>query len=253
MSTIRGKKTATQNSEEITFSPSQGWSGRWETEGPKEAVRPMINQLAGLGYSFRYSCTKSPNAAITFETIGSPEPGGTGTEQPQQVWEYLANVVEIDILEADISTINSISSENKRVLRDAIAAPNPDSEPDFDPTDPLILNVQDLYELMLGGVRSYRVNVPTLKVSKLVSGSYGVKATLDNVGKVITTTALSIQESIPAGILFNLPNFTTAKSGFGYAWYKKHPNIQQTGNNRWNVSQEWEYGLWPALLHDFVT
>jgi len=213
----------------------------------------MINQLAGLGYSFRYSCTKSPNAAITFETIGSPEPGGTGTEQPQQVWEYLANVVEIDILEADISTINSISSENKRVLRDAIAAPNPDSEPDFDPTDPLILNVQDLYELMLGGVRSYRVNVPTLKVSKLVSGSYGVKATLDNVGKVITTTALSIQESIPAGILFNLPNFTTAKSGFGYAWYKKHPNIQQTGNNRWNVSQEWEYGLWPALLHDFVT
>lgn len=248
MSTLRGKSSATQNSEKITFSPQSGYAGEWGVEGPKEAIRPLINQLAGLGYSFTYTCDQSPKASITYSTPGLIEPGG-GTETPTLVWEYLANIFEIDILEADVAGINTISSENRRVLRDAIANPDPDADPDFDPTDPQILVVQDLYDLMLGGVRSFRVNVPTLKRSALVSGSYGVQASLSNVGRIITTATLQTQENIPATILFSLPSFTTTKPGFVYAWYKKHPNVQQAGGNKWQVSQEWEYGLWPTLLY----
>jgi hypothetical protein len=249
MSTILGKTSSTLNSEEVSFTPQAGYSGRWAIEGPKESVRPLITRLAALGYSFTYLCDQSPKASIRYETNGRPEPGGSGVETPSLVWEYLANVAEIDVLEADIAGINGISAENRRVIRDAIALPDPDNAPDFDPTDPNILSAQDIYDLMLKGVRSFRVNVPTLKRSALVSGSYGVQASLSNVGSIITPATLTIQENIPGTILFSLPTFSSTKAGFVYAWYKKHPQVQQAGGNKWSVSQEWEYGLWPTLLY----
>jgi len=244
MSTIAGKTTHTQNSEEIRFSPSEGWSGSWNIEGPKAAVRALLNQLAGLGYSFVFQCNQSPKATVQYETVGVPGGPGTGGEEtPTLNWEYFANQFEIDVLETDRAAIIGISEGDKRKIRDAIAAPDPDTAPN------LTGNALTVYQLMLGGQRSVRLNVPNLRVSKLVSGSYPVKASLTNVGAIITTNTLIIQEAIPSTILFNLPNLSTTKSGFAYAWYKKHPNVQQAGGIKWNISQEWEYGLWPTFVY----
>lgn len=242
MSTIRGKQSATLNSEEIRYDPQNGWSGSWTQEGPKEAVRPLLQQLAALGYSFVYNTDQNPKGIVRYSTVGAIEPGVA--EQPALTWEFFANSAEIDVLETDLSTVAAISDDDKRKIRNAISSPDPDSSPSISGTDAITL-----YQLMLGGVRSFRINIPTLRVSKLVSGSYPVRASMTNVGRIITTNTLSIQEAIPSTILFELPNYSTAKAGFYYAWYKKHPNVQQSGGNKWNVSQEWEYGLWPTFLY----
>lgn len=242
--TITGKAEAVQNVEEIRYSPTDGWSGTWQIEGPKAAVKPLIDQLAALGYNFTYRCDKNPLAQIQYSTIGTIAPGGQ--ETPTLQWEYFANSAEIDVLEVDSANINSISDDNRRIIRSAIN--NPDAT-----TGPTLTgNSLSLYQLMLGGVRSYRINQPTLRVSKIVSGSYGVKASLTNIGRIISTNTLSLQESIPNTILFELPNYISTKSGFSFGWYKKFPNVQQAGGNRWNISQEWEYGLWAPFLYGSV-
>lgn len=243
--TIRGKISNTQNATELRYTPTDGWSGQWQVEGPKAAVIPLLNQLAAQGYSLAYRCDQSPKASLVYSNQGSPD-GGVTPEQPTLVWEYFANVAEIDVLEVDTAAISGISDADKRKIREGIATPDPDNAPD------LTGNALTLYQLMLGGVRSFRINIPTLRVSKLVSGSYGVKASLTNVGRIISTSTLSIQEAIPATILFELPSFVSGKSGFAYAWYKKFPNVQQAGTFKWSISQEWEYGLWPTFMYSAV-
>jgi hypothetical protein len=238
---IRGKQSHTENSEEISYSPSSGWSKSIGIDGPKLAVRALLNQLAGLGYAFTYKSDQGPKAAITVQTVGVASAGET--ENPTLAWEYFAGVAEIDVLEADIANVNSITSTaDKKILRDAINGTVPEDSG-------LTGNANTLFELIKGGLRNFRVNIPTLRVSKLVSGGYPVKASLTNVGRIITTNTLTIQENIPGTLLFNLPSYTSSKSGYVYAWYKKFPNVQQSGGNRWNVSQEWEYGLWTTFMY----
>jgi len=238
-----GLNDAVQNAEEIRYSPNEGWSGTWAREGPKNSVKALLNQLAALGYTFVYSSDQNPNGVVRYSTVGAVQPGGS--ESPTLQWEYFANRAEIDILEADISgaygtfNVNAISDDNKRRIRAAIASPA-DNSPAISGSDAI-----GIYLLMLQGVRSFRVNVPTLRVSKLVSAAYPVKASLSNVGRIISTNTLEVQEAIPSTILFELPNQTSTKAGFNFGWYKNHPNVQQSGY-KWNVSQEWEYGLWPV-------
>lgn len=238
--TIVGKQTHTENSEEISYSPSSGWSKTIGIDGPKLAVRALLNQLAALGYAFTYKSDQGPKAAISVQTVGIASPGGS--ENPTLQWEYFAGVAEIDILEADIANVNSISGSDKQVIRDALNG-------NFATFNVLAGNALTMLELIRGGLRNFRVNIPTLRVSKLVSGGYPVKASLSNVGRIITTNTLTIQESIPSTLLFNLPDYTSSKSGYVYSWYKKFPNVQQSGGNRWNVSQEWEYGLWTTFMY----
>lgn len=250
MSTIRGKTSHTVNGERLHYSPSEGWSGLWNVEGPKASIRALIGQLAALGYTVDYSADQNPKAQLSYSSQGSiGDPGSA--EQPALMWEYFANDAQIDLLEADNSgsngtiNINGLSDSERKLLRNRINGQDVDAPVGASTT------FNELYKLIDAGVRSFRINVPTLRVSKLVSGSYPVKASLSNVGRIITTDTLQIQESIPSTLLFNLPaSYSVTKHGFTfvYAWYKTQPNVQQAGGNRWNVSQQWEYGLWPVKL-----
>lgn len=241
---IAGKQTHTQNSEELRYSPTEGWSGTWGISGPKEAVRAQLNSLAALGYSINFRTDQNPLAEIQYSTPGTVTPGGP--EVPTLQWEFFANVAEIDVLETDIALVAGLTKNEITGIRSGLASPDPADQP------ALTGNAESIYVLMQAGVRSFRVNLPTLRVSKLVSGSYPVKASMTNVGRIISTGTLGVQESIPNTILFELPDYSSDKTGFSYAWYKSHPSVQQAGGNRWNVSQQWEYGLWPTILYGSV-
>lgn len=248
MSTVRGKTSPTENYEEITYSPQTGWTRRSGINGPKFALKAMLNELAAQGRSFSYTCDQNPNATIRFEVPGQPDNGGPPSETPTLVWELLASVVEIDILDSDVQVVANLGIDEIEKIRTALLTGN-DQYSNMPAMSGTTLSI---YKLMQSGLRNIRVNLPTLKVSKLVSGSYPVQAALTNVGRIISPATLQVQEAIPY-TLFQLPAFTpsTAKAalGFTYAWYKKFPSVQQSGGNKWNVSQEWEYGLWPTLIY----
>lgn len=235
-----GSLNAHQNRERITYSPAEGFKFGGTLTGPKEAIKALVHQMAGLGWTFVYECDQSPISTIQFDSSG--EPTGGGTETPTLVWEYFSNRLEIDILEADISNVNSIADDELRLIRKHIQDP--------EEVSPALTssNAINLYQLMLKGVRSVRVNVPTLRLSKLVSNTYAVQASQANVGRVITSATLSTQENVPTR-LFVLPTTVSTKSGFVYAWYKNFPMITQSTAGRWQISQEWEFGLWPTFLY----
>jgi hypothetical protein len=242
-----GKVEAQQNAEKITYSPQNGFSYAGAIAGLKESVRPFINQLAALGYSFTYQCDQSPFATIDFDSAGSPQ--GGATEEPTLVWEYYANRAEIDIMEGDIpgtisgqQNFNGISDEDRKLIRREIQVLGEDELIDFD--DPA---ADALLALMIKGVRSFRVFAPTLRVSKLVSNTYAVQASQTNVGRIISAATLAAQESVPTR-LFTLPSNVSAKTGFNYGFYKNFPNIQQATAGRWQVSQEWDWGLWATAI-----
>lgn len=246
MSTIRGDQSAQENFEEIQYSQGSGVTRRGGFTGPKEAVKPMMAELIAAGKSFTFVSDQSPLATIRYELPGQLEPGSNdpALEQPTTVWEYFANAHEVDLLQADVTAVNNLTDKELSQLSNAIVNPPTDSPVVSD-------NANDIYDLIKQGVKSFRVNAPTLRVTRLVSGSYTVRASLTNVGSIISTATLESTESIPGTILFNLPSYDSNKDGFEYAWYKRFPNVRQAGN-KWEVSQEWEYGLYPTVLYGSV-
>lgn len=248
---IVGDTTPQINREEIRFSPLGGGEYSRRIEGPVDAVRAMVQEVLSAGGSGVFVWDRGPNATLDY-TLGSIDlaGGNAADETPQQIWELSAGVIEKDILRADLTIITGLSSANKELLRKAIDGTA------LTPTEQATLSVNAalIYSDVKEGIRAIRFNFPTLSVTKIVSNSYQVKASLTNVGRLISTSTLSFQESIPSSILFNLPDLTPASGTVNkaYGWYKSYPTVTVSGRNKFSVRQEWEYDIWTTTLYGAV-
>jgi hypothetical protein len=94
-----------------------------------------------------------------------------------------------------------------------------------------------------------------LRHTQTVNAQYAIKASLTNVGKVLSTATLQNDESIPNGLLFNLPAFSLppqyveTSGDLKYGWYKDFPTVRQIAGMKWNIEQEWQYGLYSVKLY----
>lgn len=243
MTKIVGQKGAIVAGESISWSPVHGWSRVINFEGPSDAINALMVELRSLGAPFRLTRNASPRATIEVDAQGLMGDEPQGVETPENTWEFFSNSVEIDLLDADVPAINALSDAEKRRIRDAVNSPDPDNPPT------LSGDAETIYKLMLSGMKSFTVNVPTLRKSVVVSNRSQIRASLTNVGKIISTTTLRLQEEIPTSILFDLPDLTTSRTGFAYGWFKRHPTVQHSGLDRVTISQEWTYGLWPTIIY----
>lgn len=166
------------------------------------------------------------------------------TETPVHDWELFAQEVEKDVLQADIGALDGISQKEKERIRAAIDNPSSSQSPAL--TNPTAIS---LYLEMLDGLRSVRVAVPTLRHTQTVSTLWLVGAALTNVGRIISTGSLFSLESVPGGLLFNLPAGNSSRASAQYGWYKKFPTVRISAGHRIQLEQEWEYGLWSTLIY----
>lgn len=245
---INGTKKPQFNCEVVSFGPAAGDYSVTVT-GPRDEVRNLIGPLVAAGASGTYRCDQSPVATIEY-SFGSIDAvtGNPADEAPQNIWELHANEVEKDILEADIAFINNLSTSDKIQLQKWID--NPSQAIVFpDPFTPELETAY--YEIIVARVRSVRVNQPTLRKSIVVSNRYQLKAALTDVRRIISTATLLTQEPTVTALLADLPAETpggAGKENREYGWYKKFPQVQLTGLNRFSINQEWEYGLWSTLI-----
>ncbi len=181
---------------------------------------------------------------------GTSGGGDGGSEVVVDTWEFFANVIEKDSLEADISAVNAISEENKEKI---IHHTDPTAEPVF--TGGTASDALAEYRLRKMGAKSIRVLQPIVRHTQTVSSSYTIKASLTNVGKILTTAAFIRSEAMPADVLFNLPNDTpTDTTRYAFGWYKMHPTVRISAGQKIQIEQEWEYGLWAKLRYpDVIT
>lgn len=216
-------------------------------EGPYDRVREYIPQLIAVGATGVFIRDKSELATLDF-SIGSVDSifDGSSVENPPQVWEYITNEVEKDIMETDIAAVNAVNgTADEKILRKAINGTELTSEEESG----LSVGAAAIYADIKAGVRSVRVYVPTVRVSRTVSSSYQTKAANTNVGSILTTATLASNEGIPAWVLFTPPAYTTSKPNRAWGWFKKPPSITNSGGIRSTISQEWEYGLWSTTLY----
>jgi hypothetical protein len=177
----------------------------------------------------------------TLEARYSTDADGTSNTEVD-TWEFFANSVEKDMLEADISIVRGISADYKRTIQNWT---DPDSAPVLDSGG----NASKLLNLRMKGTKSVVVMQPMLRHTKTVSNGYSVKASMTGVGKIWTNAQISSFEELPATVLFNLPTDGTAETEMLYGWLKLHPTVRIAAGQKVQIEQEFQYGYWTSLLY----
>lgn len=233
-------------------------------EGKKEGMQAKAAQFEALGYHYDMD-ENFGTAKLTVRMDSNPL--NNGLETPVDQWEYVGGRAEKDLLEADVpSGITATLSQNDiGVIRSAIQNPPDGSDtsgaysakdrPNASVAQSCFsgspANAFTIYKLMQAGVRSAPARTPTIRHTQTVTNGWTIPASLTNVGRIISTASFAALESVPSGLLFNLPTLVPATFqtiAVKYAWLKWDPQVQQIAGRKWQLVQEWEYGLWSTAI-----
>jgi hypothetical protein len=247
MNIVIGNQGAVEQPIRHGWSPDRGYFTTREWRGAEAACKAIANQIqVVLG---EYELVGGAVWTVTGK-FSSPVDGGQGNEElPTSTWEFFAGEVEKDFLAADSSVIDTLGTtddqraERVNLIRKAVE--------DKDETSITAINalgngaIKQIYQRMTAGHKSLVIIAPSLRKSQLVSSGYLIPSFLVNVGRIYKTDALVASEpTMPLAIQNNIPSYNSSRNGLRTGWYKAHPQIQQVGFNKFQVSQEFRYGLW---------
>ena len=250
MNIVIGNQGAVEQPPHYGWSPDRGYTTTREWRGSEVACKIIANQL--LSQAVEYELVGGAVWSVTGKYANPVDGGQTNAETPSTTWEFFAGEVERDVLAADVASINGLFDADKEDIRDAVDGDKSKRAEIAALGDGVI---KQTYQRMLEGYKSIIVASPALRKSQLVSNSYIIPNSLANVGNILTyATLISSEPTIPAAIANNIPNDSSIRTGLRVGWYKVHPQIQQVGFNKFQVSQEFRYGLWinKPVIYTFV-
>jgi len=167
-------------------------------------------------------------------------------------WELVPNLSEKDILESDDASVLTLTASDKKKITDRVGADG--TWVDFvvgDSAQYVTMNI--IAKLMLGGLKSKLILHPTIRHTRIMRRDFTVQQAYDQVGRIFTTTSLRSYEQVPAQVLFDLPNTSDPTRGDGivvnYGWLKKPASIQNVSDGKWQIVQEYDWGLWSETLY----
>ena len=111
-----------------------------------------------------------------------------------------------------------------------------------------------LAALIASGVTSSMIFAPQLKHTQTVNSQYPIRNRNINVGQIISTSSLYFLENIPNNTLFILPDYLNPATPSGkpvlmYGWLKNAPAVNQIAKMKFQITQTWDYGLWPIAIY----
>lgn len=231
----------------------------WSFEGTKlevYAVAAAYAQTLGLAYEVKESFGKF-RLEIHFPwSMNGIDPRTDLVSN----WEFFAQHAEKDLLESAVensSTIGQLSIQQIATIRyfrdnppdgKNITLPTPTNFQTAGESSASATIALNVLTLMLQGVRNYPVEVPSLRRTIVTSLQYALSYALLNVRQIISTSSLVRLENVPSNLLFNLPFEASSNPALVYGWYKSFPTIQQVALLKWQIVQEWQYGLWSTLI-----
>ena len=113
-------------------------------------------------------------------------------------------------------------------------------------------SVFSLVLLMKAGNEVFPMEASVIRHSMLTSNLYAVKASYNNMGRLISTPSMYSLEGVPTSLLFDVPSYPSASQfietagDLQYAWRKVRPAISRLSRMKWRVTQNYQFGLWPV-------
>jgi len=200
------------------------------------------------------------------------------TEPPVNLWELISNRVDKSIVDAsnpqtsvliqqDIATLQSFVTNPAEYIFSVQNPPGPGSGFNYGDIDPSKLafnttNAQSaaaallLANLIVSGVTSQPVFVPTLRFTVTVNNQYPISASFINSSKIISTNSMYLIYYISNNLFGALPNYTNpsldaSRPVLNYGWFMSPPEVRQVARQKWQIVYNWEYGLWPVALFGY--
>ena len=108
-----------------------------------------------------------------------------------------------------------------------------------------------LYLLMKAGNEVFPMEASVIRHSQLTSNQYAVKASYNNMSRLISTASMYSLEGVPTTLLFNVPALPTAAQfietmgDLQYGWRKVRPAVSRLSRMKWRIVQNYQFGLWP--------
>ena len=234
---------------------------------------PLLGLYAGFPYD--YQSKFGGGARVDFHLPYSFSQGGSPETYVQPLWEFFASKADKDVLSADLpwGTIGAISPADALLVQTALSIQQQNIPINANwfaaPTDATgsalknsagsdvaaAANPSGCYSvflLMVRGMKDYAVFAPILRFTQTVTSQYAIAASFTNVRRLLSRGTLIVAENIPGALLFNIPfdpavtQYVETLGDLQYAWFKDFPTVRQIARLKWNIVQEWQYGLWPV-------
>jgi hypothetical protein len=211
-------------------------------------VATLVSALISGGYS--YALQYDGQICTVEGTLDYGSGFGSPTTTPlTTIWERDIRIHEKDLLASNNSLVanGSVTEAHKKTILESLGlnvAPAATG---------LTSNALTVYTLMFNGVKSVLVYQPVIRRSKLCANSYATAESDTNMGKILTSAQMTSLEGAPGGLLYSLPASsapsirTDLNLMLGYL--KMPARVQQQGDGRWQITQEWDYGEWSTYLY----
>lgn len=230
----------------------------WSFEGSKSEVAALAAgyaQVQGLMYEVKEFPGKSRLDVRFPWNMQGIDPKTDLIEN----WELFANTVEADILSTAIPSgiLNNFTQQQIAKIRFLLSQPpDPGDAANYPKQADFVLdsgtdgmNAYTVWVRMKKGVLNFPVEAPVLRHTITTSLAYAIPASLVNVRKLLSTTSLYQLEGAPLVYLFNLPlDPPPTDPLLVYGWRKVFPTIQQVALLKWQIVQEYHYGLWDTTF-----
>ncbi len=247
-------------------------SGFYSVEVYKGTVAEVKARAAGYdaaGAQYEVEDMNGGQAQLSVRT-GWANSNQLGQEIPVDVWELDPQEVEKDLLDADFPHSEvfdePIPAADRTFLTKAIESPDAsveflgqsDTHPQIDGEIITITRpdlVYPMYRLMRSGVRSFPVEASVIRHSQLVSNRYTVKASFTNCGRIFSNATFISSEGVPSDLLFDVPasptviQFIEEAGDLAYGWRKLRPSIQRLALQRWQITNNYQFGLWTVKTY----
>lgn len=241
MSTVTGYAEPVEQPSEREYQEGVGWSTIRVWEGERNAVDQLMAALSGQFTNLRTQAITNTVSRLYASKPDSDD--GSGNQQTETIWEFLANPVEKDIFESD--AFSAFDEDHRRMIKAAAQNPDPTTSPALTDADAIAFYT----DLILKGSDSSKSAQPMVRKSVTVASNYDQQTSLANVGKIIPAYNFVDWEGVPTDFRGPFPPEGEARTNYTWGWYKHHPHITRNGFGKYNITQEWEWGLWADMLY----
>lgn len=236
----------------LEFDPAKGELLTEHFTGTLEACLTKAMELRQTRPDIAFAI-ESADGPLWQIVVRSPDFSDVNPNDTTTIWELLGNEIHKDVYQHPRSL--QITDHDLKVIRNFINDPQANSSPAFTGGGTLTTYALALYSLLLKGTTAFVTSQYVLRRTRIVSNKYQVALAFNQVDHIWSSAQITSTESVAIPVMISMDQIPipASQSGYQWGWLKKSPTVQQTGGNRFQITQEWWLEQWSTYLYDIAS